>query len=501
MTIWKIHSPAHRRAFSLLILCCLAQLGVARVAAQNRLDPAGMGRGQTSVAGTSGIAAIASNPGALDYRARATGPFGLGNEVTIGFFNLGGTLGSTFLSGSELGEIFSSGLSDQSSRVRLGEQLQSGRLFANGGNNPITVCWRLPGSGTLGLHYGQRLFSSVNLPDAVAAVLVRNELFEPHLDFFNEGVGGIWTSELGLSFGTTFGRRETGPVIDPGFGGSDAAAARDGWFPEVGVGATVKLLMGVTSQTLDEGSAITIERTTKNNALAYHFRGGYIVRSAEPTGFNIGDDIGMFQLGLPAGNTGMGVAADIGVHGVLYRSSGSDAVLFGLAVQDVGSVNWSTNAMERRALDIDTTIAFNGSLSSDVLDNFSGDTTSINDYSTMLPTVVRAGLAFNLPVLMGSNQRGMQLAIEGELPLNDAYGSVDAGRVSVGAEYPLSDRFALRGGLRFGGINTFGVGFGFGWKIIDQLMLDVGSSEVNSFFGGDRVDLAFRLTLGLGDVR
>lgn len=452
--------------------------------AQDRLDPASMGTARAAIATVRGLGSVVSNPGALDLRAL--------DNVTIDDrfvgapYTFGATIGSTYFGGDRFREIFGqqrSGLSN-AQRQRLGELLQDEKLFANGGINLLTLRYRTDGNGTFGLQYGHRLVARVNFPEDFRTLLSTGNVASDYA-FVNRGVGATWTTQLGVSWGTRLG-----------------SETRAGWLPSAGVGATLKLVQGVAHFEITDNSMLTVEQVESGGSAGYMVRGGYTFRSATPNNFDQEGAVGAFQSALFPGTSGFGVGADLGVSGVLYRASGGgignggarDAIFYGIVLQDVGTVSWSTNAFERRLHNVRDTLS-TASLTNDQFRRYEGKLIRVPDFSTPLASVLRAGLGFDIGALYGDNV-ALRVNVEGEAPLNDVPGNPENPRIAIGADYSPSATVALRTGVSVGGTSGFGVGLGIGVRPLDWLSIDVGTSEIESIATGERVDLAFRLTAG-----
>lgn len=473
----------------ILLLPVILGLCTTSAIAQDRLDPVAMGKARASVASARGLSALVSNPGGLHLSV--TDGITLNTDLVLSLYNIGGTIGSTYFSSSDFEQIFgrSAGWPEQNDRRRLAELLQDERLFANGANNLVEARYRMD-AYTVGLYYGHRLYARLNFPDEFKRVLETGELLAEQYRFINRGVGGSWITELGLSFGTSFDNRRG-----------------HSWFGPIGVGATVKLLRGVAQFGVDDNSHITIDQKTLGGTRSYVIQGGYAIRSSQPDEFDPSSAVSQFQLGMFPSTAGLGFGLDLGVSGVLYtrRFSGSPhgvaevpAVMFGLAVQNLGRITWSGNNYLRMESGISDTLR-NAALDNEFFKKYEGRPLPTSEYSTSLPAVLRAGLGVNVKAFADDMDGQLMVDIEGEVPLNSVPGNTTDPRLAVGADWAINNSVAVRGGLSVGGIGGFGIGLGVGVRPIEQLTIDVGTSELNALIGGERVDLAIRLALALGD--
>ena len=503
----RSHRTALARPFGSLLLIALLLLAYPGQA-QDRLDPVSMGKARASVASVRGLGSVVANPGALalDRLDRLT----LEQPLVVSIYTLGGSIGSTYFSGDRFREIFGErpeGLTNEQ-RQKLGDLLQDEKLFANGGINLLTVRYVTEESGTFGLQYGHRLVARVNFPGEFRDLLRTGNLAENY-EFVNRGIGVTWSTQLGFSYGTVIG------------------TSRTGWLPSAGVGATLKLVQGVAHFEIQENSILSTSQIEAGGAAAFLIRGGYTFRSATPEAFDLDGAVGEFQTALFPGTSGLGVGVDLGISGTLFRKqwSGnrdplnedettSEAITWGIVLQDVGTISWSTNAYERRLDDVRDTLR-TASLTNEQFRRFEGTLTRVPDFSTPLASVLRAGLGFDLGALLDDRSLDLRLDLEGEAPLNDVPGNPEGPRIAIGADWGASDHFRVRTGLSL--LNTsdstsaveqvgstdqtstssVGVGLGLGWRPLDWLSIDVGSGDVAAIVRGETIDLSARLAAAL----
>lgn len=452
-------------------------------AAQDRLDPVGMGKARASVASSRGLGALVSNPGALDLQATSRLP--LDQDLTVSLYNFGGTIGSTYLSSGDFQDIFgrTTGWPDQADRRRLAELLQDERLFANAANNLLEARYKTEGGGTFGISYGHRLYARLNFPEEFTRVLASGELLAEQYRFINRGIGVSWNTELGISYGKALWEK------------------REGWFSSVGIGATVKLIQGVGQFSVDDNSIITVEQKTIGGTRSYQIQGGYQIRSSQPDDFDPADAVSQFLSGLFPSGAGIGIGGDFGVSGVLYRRSGlgnpanADAIYFGLAAQNIGRITWDGNNYLRSQNGINDTLR-NAALDNDRFRSYQGTLRRTGEYATSIPSVVRAGLAVNVNSFASEMETPLMVEIEGEVPLNTVPGNTFDPRLSLGADWQANDWLAVRAGLSGGGVSGFGLGLGVGVRPLDWLTVDVGSGELDALLGGERMELAIRVAAG-----
>lgn len=460
----------------IVLLFLITILTAAPAHAQDRLDPVAMGMSRSATAFSRGLGALMTNPGGLGYHPVGDGS--LAHDLLISIYNGGGSIGGTYLAGDEFSQIFGEGAGQtDEGRERIGELLVDERLFANGGINFLSAIWRLrDGGGTLGVHYGSRAYARVNFPDGLPNLIATSNIAAENFRFVNRGIGATWLTEFGLSYGRVFGEQSA-----------------TGWLPSFGLGATLRLIGGVVHFDVTENSALYIDQINVGGRLQFLVRGGYTFRSAEPEAFDQDGAVGNF-LGSPFPATaGFGYAADLGLNGLLFRGE-SETVYYGMVFANLGRVTWSTKARERRGIDFSDTLG--ASLGEAEFQRFEGDLVSVGEYVTTLPTTFRAGLGLGLHPDGPSEGSGLMIGIEGELPLNQVPGNTPDPRLSTGVDWTLNEKVSLRSGITVGGISDVGLGFGIGVRPTDWLSIDLGSSELNALFSGDRLDLAGRISFG-----
>lgn len=492
-----LRTASQRSLWSLPLLAALVLPGALR--AQDRLDPVSMGTARSAIASVRGLGGVVANPGAiaLDPLDAVT----LNQPITFSLYTLGGSIGSTYFSGDRFREIFGEkpeGLTNDQ-RQRLGDLLQDEKLFANGGINLLTVRYRTDDGGTFGLQYGHRLVARVNFPEEFRQLLRSGNLVRPY-EFVNRGIGATWSTQLGLSYARVLG------------------SPRQGWLPSAGVGATVKLVQGVAHFEIQDNSILTVSQIEAGGSAAFLIRGGYTFRSAEPEGFDQNGAVGAFQTALFPGTSGLGIGLDIGISGTLLRTASTrptgagsatatrEAVVYGIVLQDVGTISWSTNTYERRLSNVRDTLR-SASLSNDQFRRFEGKLERVPDFSTPLASVLRAGLGFDIGALTDDPDTRLLLNVETEAPLNDVPGNPEGPRVALGAIWGPSELLSLRGGVSMRSTNDsatstndIGVGLGIGFRPLDWLSIDLGSSDVAAIARGETIDLSVRVAAGLKEM-
>ncbi len=444
--------------------------------AQDRLDPVAMGMGRSATAFSRGLGALLTNPGGLGYFP--LGRSAQAHDLVFSVYSGGGSIGGTYLAGDEFSQIFGEGAGQtDEARERIGELLVDERLFANGGINFLTGIWRIPdGGGTLGLHYGSRAYARVNFPDDLATLIATSNIADKNFRFVNRGIGATWFTEFGLSYGRVFGDQSS-----------------TGWLPSFGLGLSGRLIGGVVHFDVTENSALYIDQINVNGQLQFLVRGGYTFRSSEPDAFDQEGAVGNFLSNPFPSTAGFGIATDVGVNGILYRGD-RRSVHYGMVFANLGRISWTNKARERRGEAFSDTLG--AALGKEEFEKFEGDLVTVGDYSTTLPSTFRAGLGLSIHPEGTGEPANLMIGLEGELPLNQVPGNTPDPRLSAGVDWGASKVVSLRGGISVGGISDVGVALGLGVRPTDWMSIDVGSSELNALFSGDRLDFAGRISFG-----
>jgi hypothetical protein len=197
-------------------------------------------------------------------------------------------------------------------------------------------------------------------------------------------------------------------------------------------------------------------------------------RLAGMESFRGSDNTGFQMFPAPAG-TGFGL--DLGM-----ASDVSDYMRVGLAVTDIGSVEWTRDVEEMYAV---ATIRMDDPLNEAQRDSIEravhGEMRPGDSFSSELPTTFRLGVAVELhrvPALKSIFWGEWTLACDYNLGLVEGAGTAQAGRFSTGLEFRPWKYLPLRTGFSFGGMDgvTFALGFGLHFGVFD---LDIASEHLN----------------------
>jgi hypothetical protein len=177
-----------------------------------------------------------------------------------------------------------------------------------------------------------------------------------------------------------------------------------------------------------------------------------------------------------------------------------DALLFGLAIDGIGSINWLGRNLRRNYPDIrDTLTDERGGISNDVIYRYQAKLDTIGPFRTQLPTVLRLGLAGDVTAFVPAIPGDLLASVEGAVDLNDAIGGERDPRLSIGAEWRPTSVFSLRSGLQLGGRVGAAMALGVGIRPVSWFSIDAATSEFTSLFFADRrrIDIALRAAVDI----
>jgi hypothetical protein len=158
---------------------------------------------------------------------------------------------------------------------------------------------------------------------------------------------------------------------------------------------------------------------------------------------------------------GNGTGFDLGIAG-----GSSDGFSFGVAVVDIGKVNWEENIEERYA---DTTIVVDDPEQVEdgnaIASSLKGKTRAGALFSTQLPTTFRAGVAIQVDKMLSWMPGEFLFGVDFNQGLVDVPGTTPKGRLSLGAEWKLLKFLPIRSGISMGGTDRLNYAFGFGFNL------------------------------------
>jgi len=507
-------SPQRRARIRSIYSFALLLLLPAVLPAQQRVDPVAIGMGKASVATARGLSALGSNVGALGLDALGVYDSLQSVELDIAVLPIGAVAGSTYLTPGDLNFVFDSkdsGVFTDEDRLRLATLLESGRLSADAAVDLFDIRLRVPRVLALGVRYGHRVRAHMLFPENFrTGVLGSGDVFSKDQRFENPEIGGEWTRNLTFSLASAWERPNNNP-------GSSF------WFPAFGVGMSIAYLEGIVHFDVDPKSWAETHVIASPPGESYRsiaVEGAYTFRTSEPldSTFDPSDAIlnsGLFGAKEAAGSGwegsfGMSVVvlrkvktAKVEIEGspleaqqLTYDQSDTrDALLFGLSVEGLGSLEWDGMNRERRYPDIrDTLNDSRGGIDNNVIYRYEAKLDTIGVFRTQLPTTLRVGVGADITAFIPSIPGDMLASLETAFDLNHAIGGERRTRVSLGAEWRPSRIISLRSGLQLGGRVDAAMAFGVGFRPVSWFSVDVATSELTSLFFADRR----RLDLALG---
>jgi hypothetical protein len=481
--------------------------------AQQRLDPEAIGQARASVATTRGLSALYSNIGAiaLDPLGRRTDSLPV-FAIDVTAFPVGASAGATFLNPDDFDFVFASKdlneFSDQD-RLRLAKLLAPDRLSADVALNLVAFRFRVRGIGALGFEYGHQVRARMNFPENFrTSVVGSGDVFQKDQVFRNPEMGGEWVRRMRVTFGSAI---ETKPP--------DTLTSQ--WFPSIGFAAAIDRLDGFAHFDVDPNSMARTEVISPpgERPRAIHATGHYVFRSSTPNDTNFRPADAILKLGsdkvAPAGE---GWGGGFGLSVVILRSIQNnrevimgdplspqkvtreeliarDAILFGLSIDGIGSMEWDGRNQIRSRPVIDTIITeANGGITNEVLDKFQGDLDTIGPFTTSTPAQLRVGIGADITAFVPRIPGDLIASMEGAFDLNKAIG-YEGGRFSLGVGWRPKRWLTIRTGVQLGGRVGSALAFGLGFRPFTWLSIDAGTSDILGVFNPDRemIDAALRI--------
>lgn len=270
---------------------------------------------------------------------------------------------------------------------------------------------------------------------------------------------------------------------------------------KLSAGAAAKYIQGLGYLRLEEGAFLNTRplseqriRFEANYSLRYAFIDVFD-RSKSKENISVWDVFG--------GSAGSGYGFDVGGALALGGKENKPAFIFASSINDIGSINWTKNTIERRADHIVDTVGYQGNPDAivDTLSALAGTVSRVGSFSTSLPTTLRLGASMNFKAL-GIIPVGPEITVAAELTtgMTSVVGSNDT-RVGLGAiaEWDL-EALSIRTAA---GIVTekdaLDVTLGVGTTIYNYVSLDVSSARLGQVFGAGegRSDVAIGLKVHL----
>ena len=472
---------------------------------------------KASVATARGLSALYSNIGALGLDALGKYDSMQQVEIDVALLPFGGVAGSTYLNSSELNFVFDkkdSGIFTDADRLRLSTLLENGRLSADAVVDAFAIRIRAPRLGAIGLRYGHRVRAQMSFPENFrTGVLGDGDVFATNQRFENHEIGGEWLRHMTLTLASAFERRSDDPN-------------RSAWFPAFGVGMSVSYLEGIVHYDVDQKSWASSRVIPSPPGATYRsieVNGYYAFRSSTPldTSFSPSDAIVNSSIFGSKNAPSIGWEGNFGMSMVILRqvregtitivgnpleaqqynredAGTRDALVFGFALDGIGTVLWNgTNRVRRYAQIRDTLTDAKGGISNDVIYRYEAKLDTIGDFRTVLPMTMRMGFGADVTSFLPDIPGDMIASLETAFDMNNQIGGERSTRVSLGAEWRPNTVVTLRSGLQVGGRLGAALAFGVGLHPVPWFSADIATSEITSVFSPDRLRLDGALQLAL----
>jgi hypothetical protein len=433
----------------------------------DRSNIAGLGMARASTVTSRGVDAIGINPANLaipdssvfsltvfPFGARLGTdflPYGLYRQYLTGVSTDSGTVGY-FLTDPDKERIlsgFSSGVGTINGDMDL--KLISASVYGAGfGSLGLGIFEKLDAKGALSRDYLRFLFYG-NAPGQA-------------FNFASTDVRAWWLREYSLSYARSF---------ENAFGLNVLA-----------LGVAAKYVTGFGYFDLEHVNTSFI--TSNQDVVAGHAE--YLSHRAGTDFLSSGTGSSFTPFPSPGG-TGWGF--DFGIHTKL-----SSFLSFGLSVTDIGSVEWTHNARERRANADFTIDGVFSKAQQDSLDNLvKGTDQKVSSFGTQLPTAAHVGVALQLGQSdFAQSLPNVLLEFDCDQGFNEMPGNSTKPRFSVGMELRLLSWLPLRSGVSVGGADQRSWAFGLGLHL-GPLALDAATEDILSVLQPNQ---ASRVSAGVG---
>ncbi len=437
-----------------------------------RTNTRGLGMARTSVASSKGLDAVGINPAGLAANEDGT--------VTLSFLPIGLHVGSDFLDYEIYTSYFTGEQTDSGrvsryltesdkQRILNGIGRDVARTTADAEAGLFGVSFHLKNIGGIAFTVNERQNGYAAIPRDYAQFLLYGNPPGSIQNFHETEIRASWMREYALSLGFTL------PAIR--------------FLESLSFGAAAKLVHGYGFYSTER---FNVSLNTADNG-TLHGRVDFLARSA---GIDPYENGGFESLKLFSKPAGRGYAFDFGVAGAV-----NNALSFGVALTDVGSIRWHSNARETIA---DTTIDIDDPFAVEegdaVKQALKGRKREIGSFKSELPTTIRVGVALAVHKLPSFEKlNGLLIGLDVNKGLYETPGSTKRLRVSFGVEYLPIRWLPLRSGVSFGGTDHFNVAFGVGVHL-GLFDLDLASENVTWLFapkkfsyGSAAIGMRFRI--------
>ncbi len=416
--------------------------------------------GKTYTAASRGVYAIGRNPANLMLSENGTVQFATllpipninlrsGTDfITINDFNY-------FFGGVEENGVKKGRYLDEDDKSKLRDIFDGGGFFVTDvGAILLSATYKNSDDvGAFGFTISDRFAFKFNLPEHLINLGLDGNPVGSVYNFDDADIKGWWLRDYSLTYARSLNE------IKPDN------------FKYLSAGITLKLVHGFAyvgtehvNSKLETGAGNVLSAT--GDVLAYSsFSDAFAIKYGfDSTDTDKESSIGPFPT--PAGK---GFGIDLGFAAVL-----DDALSFGLAITDIGSVSWTENAAKFSSNNaVVLTDITNAEQRDSLVNSITGEGEYIDNFSTSLSTALRLGVAFQLDKsdLVSDFPGSLLITLDYNQGFNNQPRNSTIPRVSLGLEWKPVDWFATRTGFSFGGKDAFGWAFGLGF--------DVGVLEMN----------------------
>jgi hypothetical protein len=384
------------------------------------------------------------------------------------------------------------------------------KLSADAAVDVVGARVRVPGIGALAVRYGNHIRARLTFPDNFRnIVLGSGDVFASDNTFRNADLAGQWLRELNVVAATAWRRKVSS---------NDSSI----WFPTIGFGVSVNKVEGIVNFDADPSSNVVttvIPAPDGSTTRTLSVKGFYTFRSSVPPHFDPASAIVRPGFSGADSASGDGWGGSVGLSAVIYRTVridrdinggdplnpqtilhidtvNRDAITFGVAVDEIGSLEWSGFNLQR-VKRIDTIVTDSGGgVTSSLLCGYTGDLDTIGNFTTELPTQLRIGVGVDITAFIPRISGDLIASFEASAPLKvGAIGGEKSTRVALGLAWTPVPWLALRTGLQFGGSIGSAWSLGAGVMPFRWLEIAAATSEVTSLFASDpeRYDASFRI--------
>lgn len=344
---------------------------------------------------------------------------------------------------------------DEDDKTRLKNIFEGGGFFVtDAGAILLSATYKNSDDvGAFGFSISDRFAFKFNIPEQLMNLGLEGNPIGSVYNFDDADIKGWWLRDYALTYARSLDE------IKPDM------------FKYLSAGISLKLIHGFAyvgteyvNSKLETGQGNVLSAT--GNILAYSaFSDAFAIKyDFDSTETEKSRNLGPFPA--PAGK---GFGMDIGFAAVL-----DDALSFGLAITDIGSVSWTENTAKFSS---DNAVVLkditNAEQRDSLVNSITGEGEYIDNFSTPLSTALRFGVAFQLDKseLVSDFPGSLLITLDYNQGFNNQPRNSTTPRVSLGFEWKPVDWFATRTGFSFGGSDAFGWAFGLGF--------DVGVLEMN----------------------